>query len=85
MSRVVEFDEPGGPEVLQIVERPVSDPAAGEVRITVEAIGVNRLDAFGLFAGYGGAGGPTRAAASKPRAGSTPWAPRSPAWRSVTR
>jgi NADPH:quinone reductase len=46
MPRVVEFDEHGGPEVLQIVHQPVREPTAGEVRITVEAIGVNRLDAL---------------------------------------
>jgi putative PIG3 family NAD(P)H quinone oxidoreductase len=35
---------PGGPEVLQPVERPVPTPAAGEVLIRVEAAGVNRPD-----------------------------------------
>jgi putative PIG3 family NAD(P)H quinone oxidoreductase len=35
---------PGGPEVLQPVERPVPRPAAGEVLIRVEAAGVNRPD-----------------------------------------
>lgn len=44
MSRVVVFDAPGGPDVLHIVDEPVADPGAGEVRIEVEAIGVNRLD-----------------------------------------
>jgi NADPH:quinone reductase-like Zn-dependent oxidoreductase len=46
MSRVVIFDEYGEPDVLRIVDQPVPEPAAGEVRITVEAIGVNRLDAL---------------------------------------
>jgi putative PIG3 family NAD(P)H quinone oxidoreductase len=36
--------EPGGPEVLQPVERPVPDSASGEVLIRVEAAGVNRPD-----------------------------------------
>lgn len=44
MSRVVEFDEFGPPEVLRIVDREVAEPAAGQVRIAVEAFGVNRLD-----------------------------------------
>ncbi|MFC9659671.1 zinc-dependent alcohol dehydrogenase family protein [Nocardia sp. NPDC127606] len=44
MSRVVVFDETGAPEVLQIVDEPVGDPGPGEVRIKVEAIGINRLD-----------------------------------------
>jgi putative PIG3 family NAD(P)H quinone oxidoreductase len=35
---------PGGPEVLQPVERPVPKPAAGEVLIRVAAAGVNRPD-----------------------------------------
>ncbi len=46
MSRVVVFNEYGGPDVLQIVEQSVAQPAAGEVRVGVEAIGVNRLDAL---------------------------------------
>ncbi len=35
---------PGGPEVLQPVERPVPRPGPGEVLIAVEAAGVNRPD-----------------------------------------
>jgi putative PIG3 family NAD(P)H quinone oxidoreductase len=35
---------PGGPEVLQPVERPVPKPGAGELLIRVEAAGVNRPD-----------------------------------------
>ncbi|WP_406146909.1 zinc-dependent alcohol dehydrogenase family protein [Streptomyces sp. NBC_01012] len=44
MPRVVVFDETGAPDVLHIVDEPVVGPAAGEVRIKIEAIGVNRLD-----------------------------------------
>lgn len=44
MSRVVVFDETGTPEVLQIVDEPVGAPGPGEVRIKVEAVGINRLD-----------------------------------------
>ena len=36
--------EPGGPEVLQPVERPVPKPGPGEVLIRVAAAGVNRPD-----------------------------------------
>lgn len=36
--------EPGGPEVLRPVERPVPRPGAGEVLIEVAAAGVNRPD-----------------------------------------
>jgi NADPH:quinone reductase len=46
MPRVVVFDEPGGPEVLRIEDQTVPEPAAGEVRLSIEAIGVNRLDAM---------------------------------------
>jgi putative PIG3 family NAD(P)H quinone oxidoreductase len=35
---------PGGPEVLEPVERPVPQPSAGELLIRVEAAGVNRPD-----------------------------------------
>jgi putative PIG3 family NAD(P)H quinone oxidoreductase len=35
---------PGGPEVLQPVERPVPEPGEGELLIRVEAAGVNRPD-----------------------------------------
>jgi putative PIG3 family NAD(P)H quinone oxidoreductase len=36
--------EPGGPEVLEAVERPRPEPGAGEVLIRVAAAGVNRPD-----------------------------------------
>ncbi|MFI9533072.1 zinc-dependent alcohol dehydrogenase family protein [Nocardia fusca] len=44
MSRVVVFDRFGGPDVLRIVEEPVVEPAAGEVRVRIEAFAVNPLD-----------------------------------------
>jgi NADPH:quinone reductase-like Zn-dependent oxidoreductase len=44
MPRVVLFDEFGGPEVLRVVEEPVVEPAAGEVRVRIEAFAVNPLD-----------------------------------------
>lgn len=40
----IDPEGPGGPEVLQAVERPVPSPAAGEVLIRVAAAGVNRPD-----------------------------------------
>ena len=36
--------EPGGPEVLQLVKRPVPAPGPGEVLVRVAAAGVNRPD-----------------------------------------
>ncbi|TYB56578.1 zinc-dependent alcohol dehydrogenase family protein [Nonomuraea sp. PA05] len=44
MSRVVVFDEFGGPEVMRVVEEPVAEPGAGEVRVRIEAFAVNPLD-----------------------------------------
>ncbi len=40
----IEITQPGGPEVLRAVQRPVPQPAPGEVLIRVEAAGVNRPD-----------------------------------------
>ena len=42
--RVIEFDEPGGPEVLQLRERVRPEPGPGDVLIRVLAAGVNRPD-----------------------------------------
>jgi NADPH:quinone reductase-like Zn-dependent oxidoreductase len=44
MPRVVVFDEIGGPEVLRLVDEPVAEPAADEVRVRIEAFAVNPLD-----------------------------------------
>ena len=41
---VVVVATPGGPEALQVVERPVPKPACGEVLIKVAAAGVNGAD-----------------------------------------
>ena len=45
MSKVVRVYEHGGPEVLRIEELDVQRPGAGEVRVRVEAIGLNRSEA----------------------------------------
>ena len=45
MSSVVRIHEHGGPEVLRVEELEVRVPAAGEVRVRVEAIGLNRSEA----------------------------------------
>ena len=44
MMRAIEIAGPGGPDVLRLVERPVPEPAAGDVLIRVAAAGVNRPD-----------------------------------------
>lgn len=48
----VAIREPGGPEVLTVVERPVPRPGPGEVLIRVAAAGVNRPDVFQRRGGY---------------------------------
>ena len=42
--RAVVASQPGGPEVLEVVERPTPEPGEGEVLIGVEAVGLNRAD-----------------------------------------
>jgi NADPH:quinone reductase len=44
MSKVVKFSKFGGPEVLKIEEEVLRDPQAGEVRIKVQALGLNRAE-----------------------------------------
>ncbi|GAB2678549.1 zinc-dependent alcohol dehydrogenase family protein [Nocardia goodfellowii] len=44
MATAVQFDKVGGPEVLQVREVEVGDPGPGEVRIRVDAIGLNRSE-----------------------------------------
>jgi NADPH:quinone reductase-like Zn-dependent oxidoreductase len=43
-AKIVRFHKAGGPEVLQIEELPIPEPAAGEVRLRVKAIGLNRAE-----------------------------------------
>jgi len=45
MSRVVRFDAYGGPEVLRIEDEQLPAPAAGELQLRIEAIGLNRAEA----------------------------------------
>ena len=44
-TKVVRFHEFGGPEVLRFEFLEVGEPAAGEVRVRIEAIGLNRAEA----------------------------------------
>jgi NADPH:quinone reductase-like Zn-dependent oxidoreductase len=45
MTRVVRFHEFGGPEILRFESLDVGEPGAGEVRVRIEAIGLNRAEA----------------------------------------
>jgi len=44
--RAIEISQPGGPDVLVLVDRPVPEPGPGEVLIKVAAAGINRPDVF---------------------------------------
>lgn len=46
MAKVVRFDRTGGPEVLKLVDADVRPPAAGELKIQVRAIGLNRAESM---------------------------------------
>ncbi|MCW5730680.1 MAG: NAD(P)H-quinone oxidoreductase [Alphaproteobacteria bacterium] len=48
----IEIAEPGGPEVLRPVRRPVPRPGPGEVLVRVAAAGVNRPDVQQRTGGY---------------------------------
>ena len=53
MSKVVRVHQNGGPEQLRIEELEVGAPGAGEVRLRMEAIGLNRSEAMFRVGGYG--------------------------------
>jgi NADPH:quinone reductase-like Zn-dependent oxidoreductase len=44
MTKAVLFDELGGPEVLRLEEVTLGEPGKGEVRVRVDAIGLNRAE-----------------------------------------
>lgn len=44
--RAIEVAETGGPEVLRYVDKPPPTPAAGQVLIEAEAIGINYIDTY---------------------------------------
>ncbi|MDA4847085.1 NAD(P)H-quinone oxidoreductase [Hoeflea poritis] len=50
--KAVEIREPGGPEVLQLTDRPKPEPADGELLIAVRAAGVNRPDCLQRMGAY---------------------------------
>ncbi|GGM95722.1 zinc-dependent alcohol dehydrogenase family protein [Streptomyces fuscichromogenes] len=52
MARLVQFDRTGGPEVLTLREVEVGEPGAGEVRMRVDAIGLNRAEIMFREGGY---------------------------------
>jgi len=44
MSKIIRFHETGGADVLKIEDLPLAEPGEGEVRLKVEAIGLNRAE-----------------------------------------
>jgi NADPH2:quinone reductase len=53
MMRAIEITQAGGPEVLQLAERPIPEPKHGQVVLKVAYAGVNRPDALqraGMYA-----------------------------------
>jgi len=52
VMRAIDPEQPGGPEVLRIVERPVPAPGEGEVLIKVAAAGINRPEILQRMGGY---------------------------------
>jgi NADPH:quinone reductase-like Zn-dependent oxidoreductase len=68
--RAIYFERTGGPEVLELTERPAPTPGEGEVLVDVEAIGINYRD---VYEREGGATArhPRPSSASRAPAGST--------------
>ena len=46
MPKIVRFHQLGGPEVLKIEEFPSQQPGKGEVRLRVQAVGLNRAESM---------------------------------------
>ncbi len=44
MAKIIRFHETGGAEVLKVEDLPLTEPGKGEVRLKVEAIGLNRAE-----------------------------------------
>jgi NADPH:quinone reductase-like Zn-dependent oxidoreductase len=46
MSKVVRFHQTGGPKVLQIDDLAIAEPGPDELKIRIEAIGLNRAESM---------------------------------------
>ncbi len=42
--KIIQMKKGGGPEVLEVAEKPLPEPAAGEVRVRAKAIGISAAD-----------------------------------------
>lgn len=52
MAKIVRFHEIGGPEVLKIEEEKPKQPGKGEVRLKVQAVGLNRAESMFMRGQY---------------------------------
>jgi NADPH:quinone reductase-like Zn-dependent oxidoreductase len=52
MPKIVRFHQVGGPEVLRFDEQPSRQPGKGEVRLKVQAIGLNRTESMFMHGQY---------------------------------
>src|SRR4051812_25013158 len=46
VSPTIRIEKTGGPEEMRLVDLPVGEPKAGEVRIRHQAVGVNFIDVY---------------------------------------
>jgi NADPH:quinone reductase-like Zn-dependent oxidoreductase len=52
MPKIVRFAQTGGPEVLELFEEPLVEPKGKEVRLKVEALGLNRAESMFRMGAY---------------------------------
>jgi NADPH:quinone reductase len=52
--KAIQITAYGGPEVLALAEVPTPEPAAGQARVRVEAVGVNFIDVYHRTGAYQG-------------------------------
>jgi NADPH:quinone reductase-like Zn-dependent oxidoreductase len=52
VSKIVRFHELGGPEVLKIEKQALRQPGQGEVRLKVQAVGLNRAESLFIRGDY---------------------------------
>ena len=52
MAKVIEFEQTGGPEQLNVLDCPVTAPAANEVQVAIKAAGLNRAELLLLAGQY---------------------------------
>ncbi len=51
-SKTIIFEQPGGPEVLRLVERETGDPGPGQIRVRHHACGLNYIDIYQRSGAY---------------------------------